>query len=205
MATRKPEHSHHHGDLKKAAIAMAVEAAQTGTVETMSLRGLSRELGVSSGAIYRHFEDKDALLGCVAQEGFDTLAERFETEVPYASKAVSANDAVSRFEKLAIVYVNFSRENYGLWRLMFGPYGLTAAPASTDRPSTYDWLAKSLQELAQFAVISNYSPERQFFAWSSLHGMADLHASPAMKLRTTEEAVKDQCRLILQAFKGNTA
>ncbi|MEL6946960.1 MAG: TetR/AcrR family transcriptional regulator, partial [Pseudomonadota bacterium] len=89
MIQTKPDNQHHHGNLRDAVIAFAFDAARNGTIETLSLRSVSRELGVSSGAVYRHFDDKDALLRQVAKTGFDLLAERFEAAMPFESEAQS--------------------------------------------------------------------------------------------------------------------
>lgn len=189
--------THHHGNLKSALIDYALQAAQSGTLENLSLRKASRDLGVSPGAAYRHFDDRDALLRAVAQRGFDALAADFEKVLPFESEVKSAEEAQSRFNKLAHTYVDFARQNYGLWRLMFGPYGLAPDTREKDRASTYDWLAKSLSELAQHSIISNANTHAQFFAWSAIHGLSDLQASPAIQASQEHDVVKTQCRFII--------
>ncbi len=200
MTDAKPRASHHHGNLKEALIAYAMTAASSGTLEQLSLRKASRDLGVSPGAAYRHFADRDALMRCVAQHGFDALAAAFEAVLPYDSAARSDADAKARFLALAGAYVRFARENYGLWRLMFGPYGL-APRAGSARPSTYEWLAKSLSELADHGVIAASGPDAQFFAWSAIHGLSDLQASPAIAQSKERSPTDAQCRFILAALR----
>ncbi|MEO0636137.1 MAG: TetR/AcrR family transcriptional regulator [Pseudomonadota bacterium] len=201
MITTKPSDQHHHGSLRDSVIAFAVRAAQEGTIETLSLRSVSRELGVSSGAVYRHFKDKDALLSEVAAKGFDALAERFEAAMPFESVIGTSDDATARFVALAKTYVGFSTDSYGLWRLMFGPHGRASLPPWADRPSTYEWLEKSLMELHAFGLIAPSDPAKQFFAWSSLHGLADLDSSPASRSRSVDDMIERQCALIIAALK----
>ena len=56
------------GDLRDALVDYTLDVARDGHIETMSLRKAARDLGVSSGAVYRHFADKGALLAAVAEE-----------------------------------------------------------------------------------------------------------------------------------------
>lgn len=135
----------------------------------------------------------------VAARGFDDLADAFEKAVPFKSTAPTTDDARRRFVRLAMVYTEFARTRTELWRLMFGPIGL--APTSTsDRPSTYDWLAKCLTELAEFDIIVKPQAEHQFFAWSAIHGLSDLRNSPAIAGQPSETSVERQCTLIIAAL-----
>lgn len=201
MTLAKPDNQHHHGNLRDAVIAFAVDAARDGTIETLSLRSVSRELGVSSGAVYRHFDDKNALLRDVAKTGLDILAGRFEAAMPFDSQAHSADEAKARFVALANAYVSLSNDSYGLWRLMFGPHGRANSSPANDRPSTYQWLTKSLHELHATGLIRRPDAEMQFFAWSALHGLADLNASPARDPGAINKSVAAQCDLIVAAFR----
>ena len=179
--------THHHGALRDAVIAHALDEAQRGTLESLSMRDVSRHLGVSPAAIYRHFDDRDAILHAVAQAGFALLAEHFDAAMPLGEPARDAAAARARFGALGLAYVRFACAHYGLWRLMFGPYGrmprgTSEAPtgaASHGGPSTYDWLGAALAELHAQGVIPAPTPQAQHFAWTAIHGFSDLTASPA--------------------------
>lgn len=199
MAQAKTRDTHHHGNLKEALVSYTLSAADEGTLAELSVRKAARHLGVSPGAAYRHFPDKDALMRAVADRGFDALAETFQQIVPFASNAQNGEHARTRFEALATAYVEFAHNRTELWRLMFGPFGLVAN-SNEDRPTTYDWLAKCLDELATFAVITPPRPGHQFFAWSSIHGLSDLKDSPAIVGQSLGKSVKQQCTLIIAAL-----
>ena len=64
---KKP--TYHHGDLRAALIATALELLEKRDADDIGLREVARHVGVSATAIYRHFPDKDALLLAVAHEG----------------------------------------------------------------------------------------------------------------------------------------
>lgn len=188
--------AHHHGALKEALVALALDAAREGAVEEMSLREASRRLGVSPGAVYRHFPDKEALMRALALRGFDMLAEGFEATVPLESAAAGPEEAIARFEALAGAYVAFSAAHYGLWRLMFGPYGVGAMPGG--RPSAFAWLEKVLGELHANGVTPAPGPEDARFAWAAIHGLSDLRASPAVTI--PREGVGETCARILRGL-----
>ncbi len=194
---RKP---HHHGRLRDEVIALAMEEARAGAIELLSMRDVSRRLGVSPAAIYRHFPDRDAIFRAVTRAGFDLLAERFEAVVPFGSTAPDAAEALDRFQALAQAYVRFARDHYGLWRLMFGPYGRDPNATPLTRPSTYDWLGKSLAELQNFGVIIRSTAEDQYFVWTAIHGLSDLQSSPAKKQTALESAVRSHALKTLKAL-----
>ncbi|WP_175484801.1 TetR/AcrR family transcriptional regulator [Jannaschia pohangensis] len=199
MNQAKDRDTHHHGNLKEAFVSYAIAAADRGALAELSVRQAARDLGVSPGAAYRHFPDKDALMRAVAERGFDALAEVFERTVPFASTARDADHARARFEALAKAYVGFAHDRTELWRLMFGPLGLVPG-SNENRPTTYGWLAKCLGELATFAVIAPPRPEHQFFAWSAIHGLSDLQNSPASRGQPRGEVVRQHCALITAAL-----
>lgn len=199
MTQVKPRDAHHHGSLKEALVDYTLKAADEGMLADLSVRRAARDLGVSPGAAYRHFPDKNALLSSVAERGFDALAAAFEEVVPFESSARNAADARQRFIALAMAYVSFANARMELWRLMFGPFGM--APSTTsERPSTYDWLGKSLAELAHCELIEPPEEGAQFFAWSAIHGMSDLQGSPALDAQPIAATVERQCEMILRAL-----
>ena len=76
MGMIEPKVGYHHGDLR----AQLVEAVR-GLIERdgpdgFSVAEASRLAGVSSGAPYKHFKDRDAILKAVALGGLQRLGER---------------------------------------------------------------------------------------------------------------------------------
>jgi AcrR family transcriptional regulator len=68
-----PERPYHHGDLRRAIVAAAVDIlSETQSLE-FSLRELARRAGVSHNAPYKHFADKRELLAAVSTAGFEQL------------------------------------------------------------------------------------------------------------------------------------
>jgi AcrR family transcriptional regulator len=64
---------YHHGNLKQVLLDSAVALIAEVGSQAFTLRELARRAGVSHNAPYRHFIDKEDLLGAVAAQGFDRL------------------------------------------------------------------------------------------------------------------------------------
>src|SRR5258708_39607998 len=67
---RKAPDTYHHGDLRDALVQAALQEAERGGPEAISIKALAKKLGVSQPAPYRHFADRGALLEAVTAEAF---------------------------------------------------------------------------------------------------------------------------------------
>ena len=66
---------YHHGNLREALVAAAVDLISQHGPEGFTVAEAARLAGVSPGAPYRHFRDAEALLAEVALRGFERFAE----------------------------------------------------------------------------------------------------------------------------------
>ena len=107
-------HPYHHGNLRAALLQAAEKALEAGGIRNVSLRQLSRELGVSHTSPRRHFADKQALLDALAISGF----ERFEAALGRAARG-KGHSFKSRLTRLAQAYVAFALKRPTLFALMF--------------------------------------------------------------------------------------
>ena len=193
-APSKPRY--HHGDLRNAFIEAAVSLVAEHGVQAFSLREAAREVGVSPAAVYRHFEDKEALLAAVAAEGFGRLAtamERAITRTP--GEPGSAARAVAAFGAMGEAYVEFAVRQPARFRVMFGPWcphqdqaelPPEVAPLGRD---PFQILLDALDELvAAGAVPAAARPGAEVAAWSMVHGLAGLVVDGALPLGPAERA-----------------
>ena len=106
---------YHHGDLRGALLAAALDLLKREGPAALSLRALARAVGVSPMAPYHHFVDREALLAAVATAGFKRLQrQKIENERAHGS----AREALAAG---AADYVRFILENPNLYLLMKGP------------------------------------------------------------------------------------
>ena len=127
-----PPRPYHHGNLREALLAAAAQALEAGGARSLTLRELSRELGVSHTSPRRHFADKQALLDALAVRGFERLG---------AVTTRAARDRGETFDtrliRLARAYVGFALKHPALFGLMFEAKHRADAPpellAASDR------------------------------------------------------------------------
>lgn len=105
---------YHHGDLRQALINAACEHLKREGVDTLSLRALAREIGVSQTAPYRHFETKNALFAAIACYGFELLTEKL---VKVREKY--RDDVVRALVEVGLTYVSWAVENPEKYQLLF--------------------------------------------------------------------------------------
>jgi AcrR family transcriptional regulator len=111
-----PDRPYHHGDLRRAIVAAALEILSETQSHDFSLRELARRAGVSHNAPYKHFAEKRDLLAAVSAAGFEALTKRMNVEAAKASQPRAQLFAVLR------AYIRYGVENPALYRLMFGGY-----------------------------------------------------------------------------------
>jgi AcrR family transcriptional regulator len=108
---RKP---YHHGDLRSALLTAGEAMVERVGVEALSLRELTREIGVSNNAPRRHFPSKQVLLDALALQGFERLGV-----VLNRAAASTEPDFVKRLVKVAHAHIRFAMKHRSLFRLMF--------------------------------------------------------------------------------------
>ena len=123
LPMKESERPYHHGHLREALLKAAEKALVGGGVKSISLRELSRELGVSHTSPRRHFADKQALLDALALRGF----ERFGETLGRAAQR-GGPDFKGRLTKLARAYVGFALKYPALLGLMFEAKHRPGAP-----------------------------------------------------------------------------
>ncbi len=111
----QPATAYHHGNLRQSLIDAALEHLQSGSVESLSLRALAREVGVSQTAPYRHFKDKTALVVELGVQGFNQLTNHIESAI-----APFAKEPAQQIVAAGMGYIEFARMKPALFLLMFG-------------------------------------------------------------------------------------
>ncbi|QKW07035.1 TetR/AcrR family transcriptional regulator [Streptomyces sp. NA04227] len=152
---------YHHGDLRRAVLAAALEVIAADGPAALSLRDLARRAGVSHAAPAHHFGDRTGLLTAIAAEGFDLLAD-----------ALGAADGL---REAGVRYVRFARQRPAHFRVMFAPDLLRAddPELARAREAAGDRLREAVaglppEDRGQDARLASIA------AWSLAHGFATL-------------------------------
>ena len=163
------KNSYHHGDLRDALLASAEQQLEEEGPAGLSLRKLGRALGVSPGAPYRHFEDKDALLAALATIGFRRLRTMMLAEQEGRSKTEE------RVCRLGIGYIKFAWAHPELFRLMFGLMPNRESPELLESvDATFALFLDCLHQCEQEGLLKLEIADAKLLGWSAVHGAAFL-------------------------------
>ncbi|MGH3159821.1 MAG: TetR/AcrR family transcriptional regulator [Streptosporangiaceae bacterium] len=104
---------YHHGDLRSALIASAIEIIGERGVRGFSMAEASRRLGVAVSAPYAHFADRDDLLVAVAVHAHELFYAELQPQMD------AAKPPADRLASMARSYVRFAAAHRPLFDLLY--------------------------------------------------------------------------------------
>ena len=113
-APPKRRTSYHHGNLRAAMLEAAIRLIGEKGAEAVTVREVARQAGVSSGAPFRHFASRKALMTAVAEEAMGKL--RAEIERGLAESA--PGDPFAGLLALADAYVDWAVDHPTHYRVL---------------------------------------------------------------------------------------
>ncbi|MEY3210686.1 MAG: hypothetical protein RIT28_1167 [Pseudomonadota bacterium] len=179
----------HHGDLRAELLRAALDLLHAGGVEALTLRAVARRAGVSPGAPYHHFADKDALLAAVAEDGFTRL---------HAALAAATGAPPARLRAMCAAYTRFALSQPALYAVMFhpelgqSPAMLTVANAAL---ATFERLVAAVADVSPLPGDQDRR-EAALLVWALAHGAIVLHVGGMVRPLTP--SLIDEDRLISQ-------
>lgn len=159
---------YHHGSLRAAVLSRAPDWISEVGLEKFSLRGLARDLGVTHGAVYKHFVDKRGIFVALSLEGHAEFSQAL-------ARAIRADKGIEPTVKdAARAYVRWALEHSSVYQIMFG--------ARLNEDAQYGDLETAIE--ATFLVVDEafssggFSPSRKreltVALMTQLHGYCDL-------------------------------
>jgi AcrR family transcriptional regulator len=169
---------YHHGDLRSALMAAALELIVQHGVKGFTLKDAAHMAGVSVAAPYRHFDDKEALLRAIQEEGFAAF------DAALGASRERAATPEGRLVELGVAYLRFALEHPAHIRVMFGNTG-GEKPEYRDFPpdgrtgiAGYDLLVEAVAEFDPLAP-AEVQRDLVLACWSIVHGFAMLYLEGA--------------------------
>lgn len=159
---------YHHGELRSALLEAALELLSEFGPERISIRELSRRVGVSANAPYRHFADREALLSALAADGYRRAARRLAATTANGPTAVAAT------------WSALAAETPGLLALM------TGRPPGDGDPVLEGAIMEWLGEVARVldaelgSAGAEQSVRRAVACWAAVHGLVALRSAGAL-------------------------
>ena len=177
MKTGRPAgRDYHHGNLKNALIEAAISQIANHGARALSLRELSRSIGVSHASTYRHFPNKESVLATIAEQGFEKLTRAME-----AAARPHAGDPLEMLQATGVAYVEFGVTYPHHLQVMFGDLithheNYPALLESSKK--AYEVLVSVVREAQQTGRIGAQNERLvTLAAWAQVHGLAMLIAS----------------------------
>ena len=165
------ERDYHHGDLRAALMAAGMAALEDAPADSLSLRALAREAGVSATAVYRHFPDKDALLAALALASLDRMGA-----AQAAAMADAGAGALAAFCASGAAYVRFAIDHPNQFRLiwqMAPAADVLAAPLEQSHPAMQG-LRRSVDAVLPTDASGEERRATALRCWGLVHGLAML-------------------------------
>lgn len=144
---------YHHGRLRQALVDMAVTVAEETGKDQISVREVARRLGVSSGAPFRHFPDRVALMTAVAEEATERLHLRVLRDLQDAP-----TDPMLRLKQMGRAFIDWGLDNPTQFRLV-SSRGLFDYAGSTRMPARFEAVRGLTLELVRQAQAARQLPE----------------------------------------------
>ena len=167
---------------RRALLDDAATLLDSGGPAAVTLRDVGARAGVSRGAPYRHFEDKQSLLTAVAAEGWERVGDRM-----HALQDDTALAPVERVRAALGILLTVSRRQPHLYRLMF------TAPAG-DPTAVVRAAQRGCAEFGGIvaAVVGDEDAQRiSAVLLTGAHGAAGLEASGLLQTDTWHSTADD--------------
>ncbi len=173
------------------------------------LRAATRAAGVAPNAAYRHFADRDALLGAVSLHAQAQAAAAMEHELAQvAGQASPLEHARAAVRAVGTGYLRFARAEPGLFRTAFtvnDDLRHVADPAGRGPGgrTPFELLGGALDErVAAGGLAPELRPGADLVAWSAVHGLAMLVIDGPLRRLDPSQAAELGQRLLDMVEKG---
>ena len=196
--------TYRHGDLRRALLDAGIELARLGGPDAVVLREATRRAGVAPNAAYRHFANRDDLLGAVRAAAVSEAARAMEAEMArLPAKGTPVARAHAKVRAVGAGYLRFAHAETGLFRTAFGGrFTVQQQPDPAMGGATglnpFQHLSAALDDLvAAGALPPERRPGAEYLAWSTVHGMAllsidgPLRGTPAQMLDALAQRLLD--------------
>jgi AcrR family transcriptional regulator len=175
-------------------VAAARAIAEREGWDAVTIRRLADEIEYSQPVLYSHFENRDAIVGAVAVEGFQ------EFTIALREAARGSTGPQSAVENVAMAYLGFAFRRPALYEAMFIlPTNLRFAEART-RPELHAAFEALAAVVTPFCVEADAATET---FWAALHGLVDLERSARIRPGARGERIALVVRAIV--VSGNRA
>jgi AcrR family transcriptional regulator len=143
--------------------------ARTGRVDAVSIREISKMVGISAPSIYRHFSDKDELIEAVVVQVFEDL------DAVMRAATDPTESPMDRLRQQGLAYVRFAIEHPEQYRLATAPGETAGAIDQVLGSGAFTHFAAVVSDCMAAGLIEPGDPVPVVLElWASAHGIASL-------------------------------
>lgn len=144
MPPTRRTHTEARKTMREGIIRLGREQLKAHGASGLSVRGITRSLGVAPSAIYRHVKNRDELLTLLLVDAFDDLAN-------HVDRAISSQDSpAERLRSLCSAMRDWAVINSSSWTLIYG------TPVSEYEAPSDQTISPGTRVMAQFAEILHH-------------------------------------------------
>ncbi len=198
MAEPEDARAYHHGDLANALLSAAFDLARSDGPAGITIRAVTREVGVSPSAAYRHFADRGALTLAAARRANVLLARSMLDATKELGGDSASDRAVNQLRGVGLGYIRFSLTEPGWAALAFAAQGEAAPPSEPtsptvgvegSTPSPFELLTSALDAMVESGALSPRDRlQAEWPCWATVHGFGELVSRGPLR-RLPREAV----------------
>lgn len=191
----KTHQPYHHGNVKSALIDAAIGLIDTNKTDTISLRRLAKEVGVTPSAVYNHFADKDSLMLAIKIRLYEDLNRFFDT------RCDNSADPEQTLLETCYAYFRFSQEQPARFLFLFN----SVLPLERSTQEFIEVACKSLVRTRKliFRIFEKYNVpcneedvvNTTLLIWSQLHGIVLLRNSGSIPAAVAYQDWPSSCGL----------
>lgn len=191
----KTSSSYHHGNVKEALLDAAQAHIESNEGEMISLRGLSKQVGVTPSAVYNHFADKNALILAIKIRLYEEFNEF------YANHCKESADPAKTLVQMCLTYYRFSRECPAQFRFLFS----SSLPMEWSTDEVIDVSCRCIVKVRGLVLAVHNKYQLQcseedvvnatLLIWSQLHGIVTLRNSGLIAAAVSHQDWPSTCAL----------
>ncbi len=187
--------NYHHGNVKEALLDAAQHHIESNNGEMISLRGLSKEVGVTPSAVYNHFADKNTLMLAIKLRIYGIFNDFFE------ENCVSTKNPEQSLLEMCLAYFHFSRRYPAQFRFLFS----SSLPKEWSTKEIVDVSGRSIVKTRRLILDIHNEYKIQcseeevvnvtLLLWSQLHGIVMLRNSGSIAAAVSHQNWPSVCAL----------
>lgn len=149
----------------------AIQLMAADGIDSLSMRSVAKRVGLTAGALYRYFPNKQQLLVCCWADALEGLAQRFD------QIDADIDDPVEAVRAMLTAYARFGMEDIDRFNVLFMPVHGEAALADADEqiPRAYQFAFVQVERAVATGRFPDVRPAVALrILWGSIHGILAL-------------------------------